>query len=138
KKEGAISGPILGGNMSVVCSLLGTPYVSMPKDAILFFEDIDERGYSVDRMLTQLTQVGWFDEAKAVIFGQFTGGQEADGRQLAPKVIQRFAQSASCPVFSGLPSGHDDENRVLPLNTRGWLNPGKNPALRVETGVDGE
>jgi muramoyltetrapeptide carboxypeptidase len=131
-----IRAPILGGNAAVLQSSLGTPFALDPRGAILFLEDIGERPHRVDRMLTQFRQAGWFDRARAVVFGHFQLAAEADRRQLRRDVFPRFAAEVKIPVLGGLPVGHDPRRQLtLPLNTPAVLSLGPRGSLRVRTGL---
>ena len=128
--------PVLGGNAAVLQSSLGTPFALDPRGSILFLEDIGERPHRVDRMLTQFRQAGWFDRARAVVFGYFQLADAADQRQLRRDVLPRFAAEVKIPVLSGLPVGHDPRRQLtLPLNTRAELTTGVRGRLLVSTGL---
>jgi muramoyltetrapeptide carboxypeptidase len=114
---------------------MGTRGAWDTQNRILFFEEIGERGYRVDRVLEQFRQAGYFNRAKAVIFGQFTHGKESDGRDLTPAVQKRFAESVRIPVYSGLPSGHDVVQRPVPFETSAVLHLGAKGELVCQTGV---
>jgi muramoyltetrapeptide carboxypeptidase len=117
KRGVVVRGPVSGGNLVVLQSTMGTKGAWDTRGRILFFEDIGERGYRIDRVLEQFEQAGMFSRARAVIFGQFTGGAESDGRNLIPAVLKRFAEKAKLPVFGGLQSGHDVIQRPVPFET---------------------
>ena len=72
-KGGQASGPLLGGCLSLLCSIIGTPYFPDMEGAILFIEDVNEAPYRVDRMLTQLRLAGVLGRIKGLIYGHFTG-----------------------------------------------------------------
>jgi muramoyltetrapeptide carboxypeptidase len=129
-----IRGPVSGGNLITLQSTLSTSLHWDTRGRILFFEDIGERGYRVDRVLEHFSQVGLFDQARAVVFGDFTGGAEADGKSLVPAVLKRFAESVRIPVFSGLQSGHDVIQRPLPFETPSELILGEQGTLVCQTG----
>ncbi|MBA3814170.1 MAG: LD-carboxypeptidase [Alphaproteobacteria bacterium] len=112
-----LEGTLVGGNLCLLQCSVGTNWQFNPSDKILFFEDIDERGYRVDRMLMHLQQANTFDDAKAIIFGDFVAGNEADGTSLVLPVIERFADNIHIPVFSLPGCGHGAENFPLPFNT---------------------
>ena len=112
----SLSGALMGGNLSLLKCSLGTPWQVNASGKILFLEDISERGYSVDRMLVHLEQAGILEGVKAVIFGDFADGQEADGRCLVRPVLERFAKKNQMPVFLLPGCGHGDENFPLPFN----------------------
>lgn len=108
-----ITGKLSGGNLVVAQSHCGTVYQLKGKDKILFFEDVGERGYRLDRALYQMQLSGVFEQAKAVVFGQFTGGNESNGHSFVDYALKRFAGQLKVPVYAGLQVGHGAENRVL-------------------------
>jgi len=109
---------ITGGNMMLVQSSLGTNWHIDTKNKIIFLEEIDEKSYRVDRMLTHLRHAGIFDEAKAVIFGDFTGEEIKEQKENTIKVLNSFAKSANIPVYKIYGIGHEATNDPLPLNTK--------------------
>lgn len=132
-----IRAKITGGNLRIVQSSLGTAWEMKAKNKILFLEDVGERGYSVHRMLEQMIQAKIIDRGlKALVFGDFTEGLERDGKNLIPDAIQRFADKAPYPVFSGLPSGHGHDNWPVPFNTMCTLMTGKKAELSCSYGSD--
>lgn len=127
---------ILGGNMAVLQSALGTPSALRPKSCILFFEDLGERPHRVDRMLTQFAQAGWFKGCRAIVLGDFILKEPKDRRHLWQDVFARFASEVNVPLVAGLPVGHDPRrNRTLPLNAPAELHLGPRPSLHVATGI---
>lgn len=111
-----LEGTILGGNLSLVQSSIGTPWKIRGKNKIIFLEEVGERGYRVDRMLTHLQQASIFNEAKAVILGDFIPDLEKDGTNYVGDVIDRFVEQVKLPVYSLPHVGHGKENLPLPLN----------------------
>lgn len=108
-------GPLLGGNLAVLAALVGTPHAPPLDGAVLFLEDVGERPYRVDRMLTQLEQAGWFDRVAAVLVGGFTDAAAGrDGTSVEDVLRERLGRLGR-PVLSGVPSGHLDDNLELPL-----------------------
>lgn len=113
--NGAVEGRLIGGNLAVLGALNGTPYAPPLDGAILFFEDVGERPYRIDRMLTTLSQAGWFDRIGGLILGAFTEGDPGpDGVSIEEVMLRQF-EGASFPVLTGFPAGHIDENMPLPL-----------------------
>jgi muramoyltetrapeptide carboxypeptidase len=128
--------PVVGGNMTVLQSGLGTASALKPKGEIIFFEDTGERPHRVDRMLTQFAQAGWFDKARAVVLGQFILQNPKDRRGLWQDVFPRFASSVKIPVLKGMPVGHDPRaQRTLPFNTEAELRLGAKATLKVDSGI---
>jgi muramoyltetrapeptide carboxypeptidase len=134
RKKTKIRGSMAGGNLKVTESHLATKFARVPKGQILFFEDIGERGYRVDRELKHLEMAGYFKGVKAIVFGDFINCEEPGGESLVPKVIERFASEQSFPVFSGLEVGHGSFQRPLPLGTLAELVCGSSGILTVQSG----
>jgi muramoyltetrapeptide carboxypeptidase len=113
---------IVGGCLSILVSTLGTPYEIEAGGRVLFIEDVNEKPFRVDRMLTQLHQAGKLESPAAVIFGEMAGC--VSGPSEAVSVIdvigERFA-SAPFPVVFGLSSGHGSGATTLPLGIRARL-----------------
>lgn len=106
-KPALIQGEAQGGTLALVASLVGTPFLKPFHNKVVFFEEIGERAYRIDRMLQQLTQAGVFTGVRAVVFGSMKECLEPDGRVLWPAVVKRWAATQPFPVFTGLPSGHE-------------------------------
>lgn len=131
-----VRGRVLGGNMTVMASGLGTASALKPGPHILFFEDTGERPHRVDRMLTQMTQAGWFKNCRAIVLGGFILKDPRDLRILRQDVFPRFAATLKIPFLAGLAVGHKDRGqRTLPLNTPARLYLGQSPRLVVDSGI---
>ncbi|MBI2706766.1 MAG: LD-carboxypeptidase [Proteobacteria bacterium] len=117
RKISSLSGSLAGGNLCLLTCSLGTDWQLNSSGKILFLEDIDERGYRVDRMLMHLEQARTFEGVQAIILGDFVRGNEANGTSLIHPVLKRFAENTPLPVFSLPGCGHGDENFPLPFNT---------------------
>jgi muramoyltetrapeptide carboxypeptidase len=129
KKKSVITSKVTGGNLRMVQSGIKTLHEMKTKNKILFFEDVGERGYSIDRMFEQMIQCGSFKDVKAVIFGDFSEGLEKDGSDKKMDALKSFAEKVNFPVLAGLPSGHEKLNRVLPFNQKCQLMTGTQPKL---------
>lgn len=116
--RGVAEGVLLGGNLAVVCALLGTPLFPPLTDAVLFLEDIGERPYRVDRMLTSLRNAGVLRAVRAIVLGAFEQGEPGqDGVTLADVLSERL-HDLGVPVVCGFPAGHIDDNSELPFGRR--------------------
>lgn len=106
-----------GGNLCVLASLVGTPYLPQIKGGVLFIEDVNEHPYRVERMLTQLLHAGVLAQQKAIIFGQFTNYKlvpHDKGFKLA--TVAAWLQSkVKARVLTGLPYGHVTTKVMLPV-----------------------
>lgn len=108
---------VVGGNLSLICSLLGTAYQLDTHGCILFLEDVDERPYRIDRFLQQLKLAGCFDQVAGVVLGAFTDCGAPDDTWTTEQVFAEHFASASFPVLEGLSAGHGDDNLTLPLGS---------------------
>ena len=106
-----------GGNLSMLTSLVGTSYMPVVKDGILFIEDVGEHPYKVERMLAQLLQAGILAQQKAIIFGQFSNYKlvpHDKGYKLA-SVVAWLKNNVKALVLTGLPFGHVATKVLLPV-----------------------
>ena len=107
---GSAQGLLLGGNLSVVCSLLGTPWEVDTRDSILFIEDVGEDVYRIDRLLTQLRLAGKLAAAAGFLIGSFSDA--GDPGEVIRELLVPFAK----PILAGWPAGHCKPNYPLPIN----------------------
>ena len=121
-QPGTAEGMVVGGCLSVIVAGLGTPYALQTRGRLLFLEDVNEKPYRIDRMLTQLWQAGALDEVAGVIFGEMEGCTAGpDERVSVRDVIAAAFATAPFPVVFGLPSGHGAGTVTLPLGVRARL-----------------
>lgn len=135
KKSRLVRGPMSGGNLMTLQSAIGTKAPWKPAGKIIFLEEIDERGYRVDRQLEHLRQTGHFDRARAIVLGDFLGGEETGGGNRVWPVLERFASQMKIPVMRGLQVGHGDLQRPVPFETDAVLDPLKG-TLTIDSGSD--
>lgn len=112
---GRVRGPLAGGNLSILASLLGTGFGPPLQGRLLFLEDTDERPYRVDRMLTSLIQSGWLGQVSAVLLGAFNNTPAGPDGFTVEQVLGERLSSLGIPVVSGVPAGHISDNLELPL-----------------------
>ena len=113
--------PLWGGNLTVLSSLLGTPYFPQVKGGVLFLEDVGEHPYRVERMLTQLLHAGVLSQQKAVLMGQFSKYKLVPGHDKGFKmvtVVDRLRSQIKAPVLTGLPFGHVETKVLLPVGAK--------------------
>lgn len=119
-------GRIIGGNLSLLTSLMGTEYFPKMKDAILLLEDISEAPYRVDRMLNQLRLAKLFKQIKGVILGHFVDCVENDPSKasftLNEVIIQYFPSQLKIPVLYNVKHGHIKDNITIPYGVKCTLN----------------
>jgi muramoyltetrapeptide carboxypeptidase len=109
-----------GGNLAMLSSLVGTPYLPVVPGGILFLEDVGEHPYKVERMLTQLLHAGVLAQQKAVIFGQFTGFKAVphDKGFKLTTVVAWLQSQIKARVLTGLPFGHVATKVLLPVGQK--------------------
>lgn len=114
---GTARGPLVGGNLTLVQALVGTPYFPSLDGAILFLEDVGEAVYRIDRMLAHLKLAGKLDKVAGVMLGRFTElSRGADGGALGlDEVLQTHLGDLGVPVAAGFPFGHIDDQWTLPV-----------------------
>jgi muramoyltetrapeptide carboxypeptidase len=111
-KRGVAVGPVIGGNLTSLCHLMGTPYAPKFSTHILFLEDRGETTYRIDRMLTHLKLAGCFDEIVGLVLGSFTDcGEYRDIERLALDCLHQ----SDIPCVSGLKAGHGEQNLAVPM-----------------------
>jgi muramoyltetrapeptide carboxypeptidase len=113
-------GTLWGGNLSVLCSLVGTPYLPSVKAGILFLEDVNEHPYRIERQLTQLLHAGILGQQKAIVLGAFNRFKTVPhdrGFKLQTVVDWLRAQTRT-PVLTGLPFGHVPTKVLLPVGQK--------------------
>jgi muramoyltetrapeptide carboxypeptidase len=118
---GRSTGRLLGGNLSMLVSLLGTRFFPEMSDAVLFLEEIGEEPYRVDRMLTQLRNAGVISTCRGIVAGQFTDCVPKDPTKPSLSVDELLLQTARLttrPVLSNLPFGHVPSKMTLPVGLR--------------------
>ncbi|HET7712938.1 MAG TPA: LD-carboxypeptidase [Thermoanaerobaculia bacterium] len=119
--RGKASGRLVGGNLTIISTLMGTPWELDTRGAIVFLEDVREDLYRIDRMLTQLALAGKFDQAAGVVFGRCSDcGYRGPTFSLEEILRERFG-SLRIPAVSGLSFGHIEPKLTLPVGARATL-----------------
>ena len=131
KKNAVIKSKIIGGNLTVLASNIGTANSLTAKNYILFLEDLGERGYRVDRMLQQIKQCPSFKYCKAIVLGEFLGGDEPNKENHVLTTLTNFSKDLNIPVFSGIDCGHGLVQRPLFFNTQAVLFSGAKAQLKI-------
>ncbi len=132
-KTGEATGALFGGTLTQLVGSLGTAFAfNPPRDCVLFLEDVNERPYRIDRMLTQLRQAGILGKARGLIFGEMRGCQQEGGPTI-DDVLAEVARDVTGPVVKGFPSGHTaGPTWTLPLGVGVRLRANARPAVIVE------
>lgn len=126
---GKASGRLMGGNLTLICSTLGTPYAIQPKGVILFIEDVNEAPYRVDRSLSQLRLAGVLDSVAGIVVGDFSKKDTKDGGEYV-RVFREYFAGMKVPVVMNFPVGHITHNATLPHGAMVELD-GDAPSLRL-------
>lgn len=117
---GLSNATLWGGNLTVLCSLIGTPWMPDIKGGVLFLEDVNEHPYRIERQLTQLINAGILGRQKAVLLGAFnryTASPHDKGFKLQT-VVDWVRQQVKTPVLTGLPFGHVPTKVMLPVGRK--------------------
>ena len=121
-RPGRASGPLLGGNLTVLTALVGTPFLPSFEGAVLFIEDTDEAQYRIDRMLTQLSLAGILGRVAGVVFGQCTDCVAKDSSSIGgftlSEVLQQHLAPLGVPAFQGAMFGHVSDQFSMPEGIR--------------------
>ena len=116
-RVGKASGELVGGNLSILYSLLGSPSAIDCKDKILYIEDLDEYLYHIDRMMMNLKRNGCLESLKGIIVGSMTDMKDNDipwGKN-ALEIVQDVTKKYNIPMIFNFPAGHIHDNRALIL-----------------------
>jgi muramoyltetrapeptide carboxypeptidase len=133
-KPGEAAGTLTGGTITKLTASLSTPYAfAPPPGCVLFLDEVAERPYRLDRMLTQLRLAGILSRVSALVFGVMPGCDEPGGTPTARDVVIDLLQDFPGPVLYGLPSGHTDgPTLTLPLGVRARVITAPQPQLVIE------
>ncbi len=133
---GSANGEVIGGCLSVLVAMIGTPYEPRFDGRILFLEDTGEKAYRIDRMLVQLRQSGALGRVAGIVFGAI---RAIDGNEQETRMIASFAaeQTAGlgCPVLYGVEAGHGTENFTIPFGVTARIDSGARRIIFTEPAV---
>ena len=133
-REGDAGGTLVGGTLTQLVASLGTPFAfAPPSGCVLFLDEVGERPYRLDRMVTQLRQAGLLARAAAVVIGQLPKCDEPSGEPTARAVMAELFADFPGPVLIGFPSGHTvTPAMTLPFGVRARVLAGSQPRIVVE------
>jgi muramoyltetrapeptide carboxypeptidase len=135
--KGASKGRIVGGNLSLLSSLVGTNYLPELKDKIILIEEVGEVPYRIDRMLNQLRLAQVFKQVKGIVLGAFTDCNETDPAKKTltlGEVIADYFESLKIPVVYNLKHGHIKDSITIPIGITVKLNSSRN-YLEIDEGA---
>ncbi len=114
---GVATGRLTGGNLAVLCGMLGTPFEIETAGRILFLEDVSERLYRIDRYVTHLRLAGKLQQVAGVLLGSFSydEGDQAENSTDVAALMAEFFTPLGVPVLAGFPAGHERLNLALPM-----------------------
>lgn len=136
-RGGISGGRILGGNLSLLAGLMGTPYFPLIRHSVFMLEEIDERPYRVDRTLQQLRLNRVFESARGIVLGAFIECTPARGKPSLRlhQVFEETFHELSCPILSGFRYGHIRNSLTIPLGVRVRVNGARNTLEFLESAV---
>ncbi len=114
-RPGVAEGPVVGGNLSVIAALAGTGYLPSFDEHVVFFEEVEEDAYRLDRLLVQLELAGVLRAPAAVVFGQCTRCSTGGSNWTAARTIREHLLNYAAPTFLGAPIGHASPVYTLPI-----------------------
>lgn len=133
-RTGRAEAAMMGGCLSILVTTLGTPYEIDTAGKILFLEDVGEKPYRIERMLTHLRMAGKLEALAGLVFGGFTDC-EGEGERGVGEVVQEFFHDAPYPVVAGFPTGHGEENLIVPFGVTVALDASKGTVSLIESPV---
>ena len=137
--KGRASGVLIGGNLSLITSIAGTPYLPSFKNSILFFEEIEEESYRFDRMMNQLALAGIFKDAKGIVIGELTDIKPADITKphlTVEQIIADHLSFLSKPILTGLVYGHVPRKLTMPIGIRATVDATRCSLSLLEAAVE--
>ena len=131
---GVAEGELVGGNLTVLSSLVGTPYLPDMQGKLLFLEDVHEAVYRIDRSMTQLRLAGILDKVSGVVFGEFRDipPENGYGEFTLGEVLEQHCRAAGKPAFLGAAFGHVPENSAIPIGVRARMDAGTGTVRLLE------
>lgn len=139
----AVTGPLLGGNLSSLVSLLGTPWSPDFSGAVVFLEDVNEPPYRLDRAFTQLARSGQLQRVAGIILGDFSmdrdddPGRRRDRHEFIWSRVRELTAGSGMPIWGNFPVGHGSRNLALPIGAMVTMDSGRGvlqPHDRAVTG----
>lgn len=134
---GCAEGELVGGNLALICALMGTPFEIDTRGKILLIEDIDEANYRVERMLTQLRLAGKLEAAAGIVIGDFMNTEPPDSEKNFPvdEVFKDILLPLKKPILKNVVFGHGRYKATLPLGALAQIDGPRSRLLVIESGV---
>lgn len=136
-RPGTARGRLIGGNLTVLSHLIGTPYVPDWKGAILFLEDVQEAPYRIDRMMAQLKLAGILDQVAGVVFGKCTkcDSESSYGSLTLDDILTTYLEPLNVPAFAGSMIGHITDKFTIPVGLNAEIDATKGTIQLLESAV---
>ncbi|MCL4401478.1 MAG: LD-carboxypeptidase, partial [Acidobacteria bacterium] len=140
-RPGKARGRLVGGNLTLISTTMGTPFEIETRGRILLVEDVGEQPYSIDRMLTQLRLAGKFDGVAGIVVGECKDCRPSDYKPAFDstlslgEVIDEVFAEVKVPILSGLTFGHTDDQLTIPLGLMATLDADTGELAIEESGV---
>jgi len=134
-RKGRVTGRLIGGNLSILCGTVGTPWQPPFKNAIVLLEEVDEEPYRIDRSLTHLLNAGLLQQVAGIALGSFAGCTDpkatsaTEYRQTVEDVFRDRLGPLGIPILAGLPFGHQPLNVTIPIGAQATLDASKGELL---------
>jgi muramoyltetrapeptide carboxypeptidase len=137
-RTGNAQGRMIGGCLSILCSLSGTPFHPKTDDTIFFTEEVGEAPYRIDRMLFHLKNSGWFASTSGFLFGQFNQciqrNDDPEPSLTIDEIIHDVLFDTHGPILTGVPFGHGYHNFTIPFGCKCLID--HHQIIQLESGVD--
>ena len=137
-RSGKAQGQLLGGNLSLTVSLMGTPFMPPTRGSILVLEDVDEEPHRIDRMLAQMLNGGILPSLAGLVFGKFiecVPGDPDEPNLTLEQVQYEYTQKIKCPVVAGIQYGHVPKKFTIPFGLQATLDTKHGSLNVIESGV---
>ncbi len=135
---GTAEGILLGGNLSLITSIAGTPFLPSFKNSLLYLEEVEEECYRFDRMLSQLKLAGILNDASGIILGELTDVKASDTTKpflTADEVVADYFSPLNIPILTGLVYGHVPRKLTMPIGIRARINADEGKIEFLESAV---
>jgi muramoyltetrapeptide carboxypeptidase len=135
--KGTATGILVGGNLTIMSSLIGSGYLPDFKDKILFLEETKEEPYRIDRMLTQLKLAGCLDKLSGIVVGKFVKceAEEPEKAFTFMQVLEQHIKLLSIPAYYGAKIGHIEDKLTIPVGLQATMNADKGELVLTENAV---
>ncbi len=137
-KHGKTRGRLLGGNLSMIACLMGTPFLPKLCNSILFLEDVEEAPHRIDRMLAQLHNAGILNKLAGLVFGKFTDCNPANPSEphlTIDQIQEEYAERIKCPIVANFQYGHIPRKLTIPIGLQTTLDTIRNRITVMESAV---